>query len=63
MKKVYWLFAGDYLKPIGGLVDYRGAYDSPETALAVLATIPYDWYEIVTLGQGGGLVSVARGEK
>jgi len=47
---IYFLFAGDYYYPDGGMRDLRGTFDSIDAAMARAAR--FNWWHIATIVDG-----------
>lgn len=42
--KRFWLFAGDFYYPSGGMRDFIGSFDTVAEALS--AAVKYDWHQV-----------------
>lgn len=43
--KRYWMFAGDFYYPSGGMLDFKGSYDSLDEAKSEMK-FAVDWYHV-----------------
>lgn len=50
MTPQYFVFAGESYYPGGGWQDYKGAVETIEQALTLVANIDCDWWQIVLIG-------------
>lgn len=50
--KRYFIFAGDYYYPSGGMFDFVGSVDSLDEVDSILEDIEHDWMDILDLVTG-----------
>jgi hypothetical protein len=59
--KQFLLFAGSTYYPLGGWIDFRGAFDTKEEAISEFAKNRWDWGQIVDL-ETGNMIEVIQKE-